>query len=227
MSPSRWIRPLAVGALLAAGAFGSQSALAYGGGGHHGGFSRSGGGFSHSGAGFSRGGGTYSRGSSGFRGGYVGGGYSRGYAGYGGGRHYYGGGGFSPFWGVLGLGLFVATLPYYYSTYYWNGYPYYYADGYYYRYDDSVRQYERVTLPTATTTQAAPPSAELFAYPKNGQSEAQQAQDKAECRDWAGRQESSSSAPADAQPVAQQPLSQADALRAQTACLEGRGYTVR
>ena len=220
MSPSRWIKPLAVGALLAAGSFGTQSALAYGGGGHHAGFSHGGGGFAHSGGGFTHSGGAYSHGGSAYHGGYVG---------YRGGRHYYGGGGFSPFWGVLGLGLFVATLPYYYSTYYWNGDPYYYADGYYYRYDDSVRQYERVTLPAAatTTTDTAPPSAELFAYPKNGQSEAQQAQDKAECRDWAGRQQSSATAPSGAQPGAPQPLSQVDALRAQTACLEGRGYTVR
>src|ERR1700728_2787057 len=38
-------------------------------------------------------------------------------------------GGFGPGWGWWGWpgGLFLATLPLYYSTWWWNGVPYYYA----------------------------------------------------------------------------------------------------
>lgn len=206
MSRSRWIRPLVAGLCLTVGAVGSQAA-----------FARGGGGFSHGGShgGFSHGGG-------GFRGGYSGGGFSRGFGGYAPARHYYGGG-YSPVWGVLGLGLFVASLPFYYRTTYWNGSPYYYADGSYYRYDNSVRQYERVTLPASATSQAAPASTELYAYPKNGQSDEQQSRDKAECRDWADHQDGAATAPAGAQSS----LTLEESLRAQSACLEGRGYTVR
>ena len=31
-------------------------------------------------------------------------------------------------WGLPAAGLFLATLPFYYSTYWWNGVPYYYAN---------------------------------------------------------------------------------------------------
>jgi len=71
-------------------------------------------------------------------------------------------------------------------------------------------------------------SADLFAYPKNGQSAEQQARDKQECRDWAATQMNgnggggATGAIASASPQAQQVN-----LRAQAACLEGRGYSVR
>jgi hypothetical protein len=153
-------------------------------------------------------------------GGYRGG-YNYGYrGGYRGG--YYGG------WGALGLGLFVASLPFYYSTYYWNGVPYYYADDYYYRYDNSARRYERVTPPSGLRDQPASPTAqsvELFAYPKNGQTDEQQARDKSECKDWARTQVGTdASGDASSQPEGAR---DAEYMRAQTACLEGRGYSVK
>jgi hypothetical protein len=52
-------------------------------------------------------------------------------------------------------------------------------------------------------------------YPKNGQSAEQQAQDKAECQQWAAQQ---------AGQVAQ---NSSDYQRAMTACVEGRGYSAR
>lgn len=133
--------------------------------------------------------------------------------------------------GAFGLGVFVGSLPYYRSTYWWNGVPYYYADDVYYRYNDSVRQYEKVTPPPGVTGQAAPGNAtELFAYPRNGQSEAQQAADKAECRDWA-RQQTAAGASEDAGTASREATppdaSGTQYLRAETACLEGRGYTVK
>jgi hypothetical protein len=75
----------------------------------------------------------------------------------------------------------------------------------------------------------APPStgagAGLIAYPRNGQSDPQQAQDKFECHSWAKGQ------------TGFDPTSQASAGasagtraaygRAMAACLDARGYTVR
>jgi hypothetical protein len=153
----------------------------------------------------------------GYHGGYYGGGYVPIY-GYRGG--YYGG------WGAFGLGVYVASLPYYYSTYWWGGVPYYYANNVYYRYDDYVGQYEKVAPPSALHNQDTTPAAEsteLFAYPKNGQSNQQQARDKDECKNWASAQNGLESA-ANAQPDA---AVLAGYLRAQTACLEGRGYSVK
>jgi hypothetical protein len=63
-----------------------------------------------------------------------------------------------------------------------------------------------------------------MAYPKNGQSDAQQATDKTECHTWASAQsgydptQDSQNAPA---------IKRSDYMRAQAACLEGRGYSVK
>ena len=206
------VRISAVAVCVAALALASTSALARGpgGGGHV--VVRGGGGNGHALGGYRPGYGAGYRYNGGYRGGYRGG--------YGGG--YYGG------WGALGLGLFVASLPLYYSTHYWNGVPYYYADDYYYRYDSRARRYERVTPPSGLRDQAASTataSSELFAYPKNGQTDEQQARDKGECKDWARSQVSTDAPPADdrTQPEA----TGVEYVRAQTACLEGRGYSVK
>jgi hypothetical protein len=158
----------------------------------------------------------------GFHGGYRAGyGYGfRGGYGYGFHRGFYGG---CCWWGWPG-GLFLATLPLYYSTWWWNGVPYYYANDGYYIWNGDVGQYESVTPPPAMLSRSGQPrpgsvpavSTELFAYPKNGQSEEQQARDRQECRDWAQTVGGSASAT--------DPTSN---VRAQTACLEGRGYSVR
>ena len=147
----------------------------------------------------------------GYRGGYGGwhGGYGGGYrGGYGGGwrgggwrrlawrlwrlrggygwRGGYGGWGWG--WGGLGLGLYFATLPLYYDTLWADGVPYYYADGNYFEWDGDVGQYETVNPPAEVQRQAAALSPNLIAYPKNGQSETQQATDKSACRTWAAAQ---------------------------------------
>lgn len=75
---------------------------------------------------------------------------------------------------------------------------------------------------------SAPPGApfagndRLFVYPRSGQSEAQTASDHAECGRWASNQsgyDASRPNPADRR--------RGDYQRAISACLEGRGYTVR
>jgi len=207
---------------------GSGHAVA--GGGFHGGYASGG----YTGGGYH--GGYYG---GGYRGGYYGGGYHGGYRGgyYGWRGGYYGGWGCCGWgwgWGYpLALGLYVATLPYYYTTVWYGGIPYYYADNTYYQWDPNASQYVTVGPPAGAPPQASAPagsggppsgSMDLMAYPKNGQTTEQQAKDKFDCHQWAVTQSGfdptlgSSSAPAS---------KSSDYMRAQAACLEGRGYSVQ
>jgi hypothetical protein len=192
----------------------SARAGGYGGGGSHAGAFRGGG---HAGFGY--------RGGYGYRGGW------RGYGGWG--------------WGGLGYGLFFGALPFYYSTLWWGGVPYYYAAGDYYRWNGAVGEYETVPAPLGLESHAdaqQPSVTNLFAYPKSGQSAEQQASDRYECHRWArdqtgfdptqpgGVAAADSTKPAAATPApttAASPAKREDYVRAQTACLEGRGYSVR
>jgi hypothetical protein len=217
-----------------------------GGGGHSSGFSGGGhaaysgypGGGYHGGAYGWRGGGGY-----GWHGGY---GYGwRGGYGYAGWRGY---GGWGWGWGGLGYGLFFASLPLYYSTYWWGGVPYYYANDNYYMWNGSVGQYETVAPPPQIAAQAGagqPGGAgagngTVFAYPKNGQTAEQQSKDTFECHQWAAGQTGfdptlagsvaatpGAGANAAPPPANASPGRQQDYLRAQAACLEGRGYSVQ
>ena len=166
------------------------------------------GGGGHSGG--ARGGGGYG-GQGGYRGGYRGGYGDRGGGFRGGYRGGHGGWG----WGGvgIGLGLYYAALPFAYVTYWGaDGYPYYYADDNYYRWDGNANEYETVSPPLDVQTQAANQPVDLMVYPKNGQSDGQQATDKSACQVWASSQSTSG---------------RADHIRAETACLEGRGYSVK
>jgi len=184
-----------------------------GGGGHAAGFH---GGFAgHGGFGSAHGGYAYRGGYGGWHGGY---GYRGGY-GYGG-------------WGWPGYGLFLSTLPLYYSTLWWDGVPYYHADDNYYQWNASVGQYESVAPPPEVMNQAANVS-DLFAYPMKQQSAEQQRQDKRECRDWAATQSGlqAQTSDLDATTIATVGYESATKrqayLRAETACFEARGYSVR
>jgi len=157
------------------------------------------------------------------------GGWHGGYGGWHGGYGWRGGfwGPWGWGWGGLGLGLYFATLPYYYSTYWWGGVPYYYADNTYYRWNGGVGQYETVAPPAGLQNQAgaqgADPS-ELIAYPKNGQTQEQLGKDKFECHRWAvGQTGFDPTQPAGGTASG----NRSNYLRAQAACLEGRGYSVK
>ncbi|HEV7986204.1 MAG TPA: hypothetical protein VGP20_08550 [Steroidobacteraceae bacterium] len=149
-----------------------------------------------------------------YRGGYYGGRYGYGW------RGGYWGGGWG-WWGWPGA-LFLATLPFYYSTLWWDGVPYYYAYDNYYMWSNSANGYVSVTPPPQIANQAAqgglpypaaaPGGGDLFVYPKNGQSAEQIAHDRQDCQAWATSQAGAGGS---------------DHLRAQTACLEARGYSVR
>jgi hypothetical protein len=176
----------------------------------------------------------------GYHGGYGYGGWHGGY-GYGGWHGGYGWGGYGWRggwgccgwgwgWGGLGLGLYFASLPLYYNTYYWGGVPYYYADNTYYIYDPNAKQYETVAPPQEVQDQAAAANggtaggapADIIAYPKNGQSADQQSKDKFECHQWAANQTGFDPTQGAAAPGNKRN----DYMRAQAACLEGRGYSV-
>ncbi len=231
MATGKWSR-FVIGAVAALAVAGAGPALAQraGGGGHGGGGGGfHGGGVSHGvggafhGGGFHGGGGLHGgapglRGAGGYRGGVYGG--FRGRGGYGG----YGWGGYYGGAGWLGYGLLFGALPLAYATYYWDGVPYYYADDNYYQWDNSVGEYETVQPPAGLVNEvgaAAPADSgnaaqpDLFAYPQNGQSATQQAKDGTDCQQWATGQVGADAAKHD------------DYLRAEAACLTGKGYSVR
>ena len=178
--------------------------------------------------------------------GYAVGALPRGYVtvGYRGGPYYYNSGiwyrrGGSGFLVVRpAIGLFVPVLPSFYTTLWWGGVPYYYADDVYYRYN-AGRGYQVVDAPAGdpSTSQpagasgATPPAAsqaDLFIYPKNGQSEEQQSKDRYECHSWASSQSGfDPTQPLGGVDESQAAAKRADYQRAQTACLEARGYSVK
>ena len=162
--------------------------------------------------------------------------YARGGSGVGNwrGGGYRGGGGWwhGRWWGGYGLGLYFATLPWYYETFWWGGVPYYYADENFYRWNDAVAQYQVVAPPAEDADGAAPAAAagggEPFVYPRLGQPEEQQRRDRYDCYRWAADQTGFDPTHAGGGPNAQGGPDQAGAYRrAESACLEGRGYTVR
>jgi len=216
-----------LGALLTVGA-----ALAGHGSGGHGGGSTSSGAGSHSGGGEkaagngSRGGGHFSYhrgrgnpaipGNSGPRGGYY-----AGYAGWGS-------------WGGIGLGWYLPVLPWGFETLWWGGTPYYFADNAYYVWDGDVGEYQQVEPPPALSGPAPAPASvaganpepapDFHAYPNAGQSEAQQARDRDECRRWASEQ--TGGGPGQTPETADALARHQEYLRAVAACLSGRNYTV-
>ena len=94
--------------------------------------------------------------------------------------------------------------------------------------DGDVGQYETVNPPPEVQQQAAALSPNLIAYPKNGQTEAQQATDKSACRTWAAAQSGfdPTRAAATQGATTDSTTKRTDYMRAQAACLEGRGYSV-
>jgi hypothetical protein len=196
-----------------------------GGGGHGGGFGGGhGGGFGggHGGGYGGRGGhGGYGRGDG--RGGY-------GHRGYRGRDYGYGGFGFYDDFGLLDYGLALDALPFYYSTYWWGGVPDYYANDNFYQWNGPAVQYETVPAPQSLADKVMAQGADLnlFAYPTNGQAAEQQATDRGECQRWATSQTGIDSPPAGSTTTISVPASKRqDYLRAQAACLQGRGYSVK
>jgi hypothetical protein len=136
-------------------------------------------------------------------------------------------------WVVVGapLGAFVSVLPSFYTTVWLGGVPYYYADDTYYTWNGVRNEYEVVAPPagidSAGTTQP-PASDSIFVYPKNGQSSQQQASDRYECYHSAVQQTGYDPTQAHGGvPPEAAPGKRSDYNRADAACLDARGYSVK
>jgi hypothetical protein len=133
------------------------------------------------------------------------------------------------------FGIVVADLPAFRTVVTIGGIAYLYANGVYYR-ELPEGGYEVVPPPVAadpgTSATGASggtplPGSRMFVYPRMGQSAEKQAGDEFECHRWAVTQTGfDPTAAATATPGAN-PGRRGDYQRAQSACLEGRGYTVR
>jgi hypothetical protein len=132
-------------------------------------------------------------------------------------------------------GLVVSVLPPFYTTVWLGGVPYYYADDVYYQWDPGASAYQVVTPPAgadqpgppAQTPQAQSAEGQLYIYPKNGQTQEQQAQDRYECHSWASSQTGFDPTQAGGGVSPDQNGSKsAQYRRAMTACLQARDYSV-
>jgi len=129
------------------------------------------------------------------------------------------------------VGLSISLLPPYYTTIWAGGVPYYHADGVYYAWRPSERIYVVVEPPAgaqAEVQQTEMPQPErMFIYPRDGQSEAQQAEDRFTCHRWAVDQTGFDPSNPGSQAAEQSPYRPEEYQRATRACLESRGYSVR
>jgi hypothetical protein len=128
------------------------------------------------------------------------------------------------------IGVGIGFLPPFYTTVWFGGVPYYYADDTYYLWRPERREYV-VTRPPAGDGEVrdeAGGSDEIFVYPKDGQSEERQATDRHECHAWAAAKTGFD--PTHPQGNVEDPAvgtKRADYRRAEGACLEARGYSVK
>ena len=120
-------------------------------------------------------------------------------------------------------GLFVSSLPYY-SSFWFGSTRYYYSDGVYYNYEPTRAGYVVSPSPYGDERkdEVAATVEDMYIYPAQGQSLQQQADDKYQCHRWAVDQTQYDPTSADFDAPRR-----ADYVRTMTACLTGRGYTVR
>jgi len=123
------------------------------------------------------------------------------------------------------IGLIVPFLPPFYSTIWVGGVPYYYANEVYYAHRGNG--YIVVEPPKEEVSEAPPAAEQMFIYPREGQSEQQQADDRYACHRWAVDQTGFDPTNPPGSPEPQKVDKRADYQRAMGACLDGRGYTVK
>ena len=129
------------------------------------------------------------------------------------------------------LGLRISVLPPSYTTVWIGGVPFYYADDVYYRWVPQANEYEVVEPPAAADQPGKPagaPTEDFYVYPKNGQTPEQQSADRFECYTWSKRQTGFDPTQAGGGVAPDQAAHKREEYRrALTACLEGRGYSVK
>ncbi len=153
---------------------------------------------------------------------------------FGGVNYYYSRGVWYRPWGprfvVVGppFGIVVPFLPPYYATVWVGSVPYFYANSVYYT--SVPGGYSVVEPPQGPVAEAPlPPSDQAYIYPRQGQDDRKQADDKYACHKWAAGQTGfdPTQPPPTGLSEAQAYQKRADYQRAMSACLEGRGYTVK
>jgi hypothetical protein len=120
-------------------------------------------------------------------------------------------------------GVVVPILPWAATVLLVGGATYWYCDGVYYRRLSADAGYQVVDEPVG---QARVLDERLYVYPRKGQSAEQQARDEYDCHRWAVDQtgfDPTAAATGDATDLDRRD----DYRRAQSACLDGRGYTVK
>lgn len=122
------------------------------------------------------------------------------------------------------LGIGIEVLPPFYTTVWFGGIPYYYADDTYYLWEPARREYVVTEPPSGAASTSAAADSDFYAYPKNGQGEQQQADDRYACHQWA--REQTGFDPTQPPPGGDTAAKRADYRRAERTCLEGRGYSV-
>lgn len=128
------------------------------------------------------------------------------------------------------FGIGIPVLPPFYTTIWVGGVPYYYADDTYYVWRPEAREYVVTEPPqdAAAATTTPDRDDELFVYPGKGQSSEQMATDRYECHSWAAQQTGyDPTQPLGGVDESQVTQKRAEYRRAETACLEARGYSVR
>jgi hypothetical protein len=128
------------------------------------------------------------------------------------------------------FGIGIPFLPPYYTTIWMGGLPYYYADSTYYLWHPETRQYVVTDPPQDAATASTAPDRDdqLFVYPKKGQSSEQMSTDRYECHSWAVQQTGyDPTQPLGGVDESQVVAKRGEYHRAETACLEARGYSVR
>lgn len=126
------------------------------------------------------------------------------------------------------VGLFVSYLPGSYSTMWVGGTRYYYADDVYYTYEPARRGYVVARSPYGDDEDSDYEDGDdgrdqdLYIYPMRGQSEQQQSDDRYECHRWAVKETHYD--PTDS---SYDRNDRSDYDRAISACLTGRGYSVK
>jgi len=128
------------------------------------------------------------------------------------------------------FGLIVPFLPLFYTTIWIHGSPYYYANDTYYT--QAEEGYVVVEPPQDDASQTPPPTddsteSKLFIYPRKGQSEAQQANDRYECHKCSVGQTNYDPTDISGIPADQIMQKRSDYQRAMAACLDARGYTAK
>jgi hypothetical protein len=123
------------------------------------------------------------------------------------------------------FGLVIPFLPLYYTTLWVGGIPYYYANEVYYT--QTTGGYMVVEPPKGEVAEAPTSEERLFIYPRKGQSEKQQSNDRYQCHRWAVDQTQFDPTQPPGKPEAQASQKKADYWRAMSACLDARGYTVK